>query len=376
MLPSAWALATALLAAAAAGAPPAEEPAGAEAVALFDLHRRLAQVQPLLEDGRRIWQYDLVVSEQEHALADGTPYRVWAFGGQIPGPLLVAREGDRVRIRLINETSVAHTLHSHGLFVPQRMDGVPHAHHSPHHGGALPPSAHPVEPGGEYVYEYIARPAGTHFYHCHMNTNEHLDRGMSGPLVVLPGTPEPAVDVDRVLILDEWHRKYARSGVPGRPEELFSYDFFTLNGISYPGTGVIAVELGAVLRLRLVNAGAQAHFMHLHGHSFLVTHKDGAPLAEPLEMDTVALGPGERADLIVRANNPGEWPFHCHSPPHQTNGGVYPGGMMTHLRVGPTSFPSTGEGPEGAGIEALRGAWRRWARVRLGIDPPAGTPRR
>ena len=322
----------------------------------IDVHDIARRLQPREVDGARVWEYELVVTETELRLVDGTRYKVWAFGGTVPGPPILAREGDRVRIRLVNETSVPHTIHSHGLHVPVRMDGVAHAH-AGHETSAMPSWAHPVAPGEVFTYEYVARPAGTHFYHCHMNTNEHLDRGMSGPLIVLPRDPEPAVDRDVVLLLDEWDRSYAQEGVPGAPGDLAGYDVFTLNGRSHPETETLPLELGDVARVRLVNTGSLPHYMHLHGHSFLVTHRDGGRLEAPIVLDTVEVGPGQRVDILIAANNPGLWPFHCHSPPHVTNAGAYPGGMLTRIQVGSDPFPSEGDGPVGPGLEEIGRAW-------------------
>lgn len=345
--------------------------AGVRAPAWVDVGELRRRVRPREEGGARVWEYELTVSDEELLLADGSRYKVWAFGGTVPGPPILAREGDRVRIRLINETSVAHTIHSHGLWVPHRMDGVPHALAPGAPGGAggaegLPAWTRPVPPGESFTYEYIARPAGTHFYHCHMSTSEHLDRGMSGPLIVLPRDEEPPVDRDVVLLLDEWDTTYAREGVPGDPRRLSGYDIFTLNGRSFPDTEPLELALGEVARVRLIHAGAVPHYLHLHGHAFLVTHRDGAPLAEPLILDTVEIGPGQQVDLLIAADNPGVWPFHCHTVAHVTNAGAYPGGMLTQIQVGPEPFPATGEGPaEGAlrgSLEELRRRWRAFAR--------------
>lgn len=323
---------------------------------------------PAHEEGRTVWQYKLVVTETELRLANGAKYKVFAYGGQVPGPTLVAREGDWVRIQLINRTSEPHTLHSHGLFVPQRMDGVPHDHISADAMGNGVEAMNVAPPGGSFTYEYIARPSGTHWYHCHVSTNEHLNRGMSGPLIILPRKPEPLVDHDIVLLLQEWDSRFAQQGHPGNPRDIYHADFFTINGKSYPDTPVISVKLGETIRFRIINAGGQLHTIHLHGHTMLVTHKDGIPLPEPLEMDTIPVTPGERVDFLVRANNPGEWPLHCHIAAHQTNGGVYPGGEMLHLLIGDTAQPADGDGPIGPGVEALRRVWRNSARCRLGIE--------
>lgn len=190
---------------------------------------------------------------------------------------------------------------------------------------------------------------------------------MSGALIVLPRAAEPPVDVDRVIVLNEWNSRYAQAGVPGSPRETDQYDVFTLNGKSYPETEPILARLGDVVRLRLVNAGAQSHSMHLHGHSFLVTHKDGHLLPAPVEMDTVAIAPGERYDLVFAADNPGTWCFHCHTAAHVTNAGRYPGGMLMHIQVGPAAFPSAGDGPLPGAIERLRRVWTRFAAEHKGV---------
>ena len=336
----------------------------------IDLTAIAPQLHPISESGKTVWAYKLKVQECEHRLANGLLYKVFAYNGQVPGPLLLAREGDWVRIRLINNTSVNHTIHSHGLYVPNLMDGVPHNHGEMAHGEMAPdanmagsmPMA--VAPGESFTYEYIARPSGTHWYHCHVNTNEHLNRGMAGPLIVLPKDPEPAVAHDYVFVLQEWNSKYAREGTPGNPKEVNDADFFTLNGVSFPHTPTLAVRVGDVLRFRFINAGAQSHSIHLHGHTFIVTHRDGAPLTEPVEMDTVDVAPGQRVDFVLRANNPGEWPMHCHTAAHQTNGGLYPGGMMLHLKVGPESYPQS-SGPSAPGNADLLRTWRNYAHARL-----------
>ncbi len=323
---------------------------------------------PTREGDRTVWQFKIVVTESELPLASGIHYKVFAYGGVVPGPTLVAREGDWVRIRLVNRTSEPHTIHSHGLFVPERMDGVPHDHFSMGNPDNNPDLMNVAPPGGSFTYEYIARPSGTHWYHCHVNTNQHLNRGMSGALIILPRNPEPKVGQDIVLLLQEWDSRFAQQGQPGNPRDIYHADFFTINGKSFPETSTITAKLGDVLRFRIINAGGQLHTIHLHGHTMLVTHKDGIPLPEPIEMDTIPVAPGERVDFLLRANNPGEWPLHCHIAAHQTNGGVYPGGEMLHVLVGDTPEPREGDGPVGPGVESLRRIWRRSARCRLGIE--------
>lgn len=56
------------------------------------------------------------------------------------------------------------------------------------------------------------------------------------------------------------------------------FDYFTINGKSFPETQPIRVKEGDVIRLRLFGAGSRSHSIHIHGHVFQITFKDGHPL--------------------------------------------------------------------------------------------------
>lgn len=61
--------------------------------------------------------------------------------------------------------------------------------------------------------------------------------------------------------------------------------------------------------------------MHLHGHTFKVTAKNGKPLSgSPIYMDTINILPEESYEIVVEANNPGLWMFHCHELHHAEGG--------------------------------------------------------
>ena len=79
----------------------------------------------------------------------GTTVRAWVYNGQMSGPEIRVREGDLVRITLRNELPVGTTIHWHGVNLPPEMDGPV----------GLNQAA--VEPGEEFVYEFVATPAGT-----------------------------------------------------------------------------------------------------------------------------------------------------------------------------------------------------------------------
>jgi FtsP/CotA-like multicopper oxidase with cupredoxin domain len=80
------------------------------------------------------------------------------------------------------------------------------------------------------------------------------------------------------------------------------------------------------------NEGVQAHPMHLHQFPQLVIAKDGLALDQPYWADTILVGPGERYTVLIHADRPGTWVWHCHILNHvERDTGMF--GMVTALVV-------------------------------------------
>src|SRR5699024_11417530 len=128
------------------------------------------------------------------------------------------------------------------------------------------------------LYQSVAEPSGTMWYHCHVNVNEHVTmRGMWGPLIIDPKEPTPIekkVTKDFILMFTDWASKWANQpGEGGIPGDTF--DYFTINGKSYPETQPMRVKKGDVIRVRLIGSGDRFHSIHIHGHISLMAFKDG-----------------------------------------------------------------------------------------------------
>ena len=80
------------------------------------------------------------------------------------------------------------------------------------------------------------------------------------------------------------------------------------------------LTLGEIVILRCWNDTRWQHTMHLHGHHFWVNSKEFENLEIDLLRDTYLMQPGEKADFIFIANNPGKWLFHCHMLEHHASG--------------------------------------------------------
>jgi FtsP/CotA-like multicopper oxidase with cupredoxin domain len=189
------------------------------------------------------------------------------YGDAAPGPVVRARRGDEIKVRLVNALDEPTTIVWHGVRLPSAMEGAP------------------VAPGASFDYRFTVADAGTFWYRAAERSQQ--ERGLYGALIVDEPTPPP-VDQDRVLVFAE--RRDQRNG------ELQ----FTLNGAS-------AFDLNARpnerLRLRFVNASAtQVMNARIDRHRVVVMALDGEP-AEPFTSrdSRIALGPGNRADVFVDA---------------------------------------------------------------------------
>jgi len=94
-----------------------------------------------------------------------------------------------------------------------------------------------------------------------------------------------------------------------------------------PFEPLLVLRKGRSCVLRLVNDTQWHHPTHLHGHSFRVLTRNGAPTRHREWLDTVMLDPRERVEIAFVADNPGDWMLHCHVLEHQASG------MMTCIRV-------------------------------------------
>lgn len=270
----------------------------------------------------------------EHTL-EAAPFEVelggrriwtWGYNGQLPGPEIRLTEGDTLRVLVRNRLPQETTVHWHGLPIPNAMDGVP---------GVTQP---PIAPGADFGYEFVVPVAGTYLYHSHVGTQ--LDRALYGALIVEPAREPLSYDREFVVILDDWidgldgtpDDVYARlraggsameameemeedaAGTPaaGSPSQLppdVLYPLYLINGQPAEAPTEFAIRRGDRIRLRIGNPGSATIFwVALTGHRLTVTHSDGLPV-EPVTVDALRIGMGERYDVLVEADNPGVWPL-------------------------------------------------------------------
>lgn len=225
----------------------------------------------------------------------GTLYSSWFFDEHYPAAEIRLREGERLRVRLDNALPEPTSIHWHGVPLPNAMDGVPDVTQAP------------VEPGQTFDYDFAAGPAGTYLYHSHFGLQ--LDRGLTGPLIIEEASPHIAWDREHTVFLDDFLPGVPRplGGGMGMSGRTPPYSGLLVNGKLPSAAPVFWVRRGERVRLRLINGGSATTFrVAITGHRLEVTHADGRPV-EPVVVDSVTLGMGERIDVIVKADKPGAW---------------------------------------------------------------------
>lgn len=266
--------------------------------------------------------FSMTIDETQMQVARDLSANVWAYNGQVPGPLIHVMQGDTIEAHVRNNTTATHSIHWHGVPMTGtwRMDGAPGINQEAINSG-----------GGDFTYRFLADRAGSLWYHCHVEVPNHVGvRGMWGPLIVDPLEPLPIereVTKDAILMFSGWNSKVAHDFF-ATEDPTDGLDFFSINGKCFPDNQPIRVKEGDVLRLRLYAATVSVAF-HVHGHDMLVTHQDGLPLSMPQLADTVHVAQGQRKDVIIRMNNPGRWPAHDHFEHHLSSAGDTPGGLLT-----------------------------------------------
>jgi FtsP/CotA-like multicopper oxidase with cupredoxin domain len=265
----------------------------------------LKPLTPKIEGGVKV--FTLTIDEINQSIDElKPPVSALGYNGQWPGPTIRVTQGDRVRVVVTNNLHETTGVHFHGvLFDDFFQDGVPFV------------TQKPIVPGETYTYEFTANNAGSLMYHSHHNATDQVGRGLLGAFLVEPKLDAVQADRDYVWISND------------------SLGGFTINGHGFPAVVPVLAASGETVRIRFMNEGIMMHPWHLHGYVMKVIERDGRPLGTAaFECDTLGVNPGERYDVLIKADRPGVWAFHCHILPHvEGASGMF--GMVSTLIVVP-----------------------------------------
>jgi manganese oxidase len=215
----------------------------------------------------------------------------------IPGPLIKARVGDRLRIHFKNMDTLRHDPHS------MHFHGV---HYKPTSDGAYLPGFSgkdaDVKPGQTWTYRLRAGKDsfGVWPYHDHSaSMHDSIDGGMFGMLSILK-RHERAPDREFEVVFTPFGK------------------FMAIDGRAFVGnTPVFKSRVGEIVQWDVMAMGSEHHTFHVHGHRWL--DANGIP------RDTQTVGPAESFRFRWREEDPGTWFYHCHVEDHMMRGmiGIY-----------------------------------------------------
>jgi len=184
-----------------------------------------------------------------------------------------------------------------------------------------------VRPGEtqQYVYDIPAdHPPGTYFYHAHFHGSVALQvaSGMSGALIIEGAVDEiPEIKAAAEVVMMFQTQRFNDAGLCENYDVLAVGDQVYVNGQVRP---VVTLRPGQVQRWRMVNAAHQ-EILHLRldGHDFTVLCLDGNPLPHTTAMRDIPMVPGNRADVLIKAGQPGLYAL----------SGGDPAGILAYLKV-------------------------------------------
>jgi len=277
---------------------------------------------------QQVVRYDLYVKDTIVNFT-GKEKRAIAVNGQIPMPVLTFTESDTAEIHVHNRLKESTSLHWHGLFLPNKEDGVPYL------------TQMPIEPNTTHVYRFPIIQNGTHWYHSHSGLQEQI--GMYGSMILKKREDDPSFrkgidDLPTVpIILSEWtdrkpeniHRmlhnandwfaikkgttqSYAEALRAGHFKTKLAnewkrmlamdvsdvyYDKFLINGTTEQQLSQF--KAGDKVRLQVSNGGASTYFWLTYaGGRITVVAADGNDVA-PVEVDRLMIAVSETYDIVL-----------------------------------------------------------------------------
>lgn len=275
----------------------------------IELHAVPDQVAVLPGKLTKVWRY-------RGTLLRGDPTCLEASARGYLGPIIRVRQGQRIRIDLVNELPESTIIHWHGLHVPEDMDGHPRF---------------AIAPGTRYGYEFtVNNRAGSYWFHPHPHgrTGKQVYAGLAGLFLVSDEEEAalhlPAGALDLPLVIQDRNFDADNQFV-----YLNGDAGTTSHGRGMMGRGMMRGGMGSMMAGMmgvlgdqiLVNGSTQtyreverrAHRLRVLNASNTRTLKlawsdqtpltvigtDGGLLEAPLQRDYVMLAPAERVELWV-----------------------------------------------------------------------------
>jgi nitrite reductase (NO-forming) len=233
--------------------------------------------------GSREKTFTLEAREATVDLGMGIRFNAWTYNGKLPGPVLEACEGDRVKIQLTNHAGTSHGLDSHAL----RTDTM-------HFG--------PVGPDRSMTIEKVVDTPGAFLYHCASGpvTDLHIKSGLNGVMIVYPRHASWTPGRELVVLESGVYGDRDATGlIPGTdPVRVQKNDPALMMFNGHLEHTALAVKPGELVRAYVVNVGPGVSAIHVMG-TILDTVRDGATELRNVQTYGIPAGGGAVVDFRI-----------------------------------------------------------------------------
>ncbi len=236
-----------------------------------------------------------------------TEVKMLAYNGMIPGPMLKVPQGAEITLNFKNETDVPTTLHSHGVRLDNKFDGVPEI------------TQKEVGIGESFTYTIKFPDAGMYWYHPHIREDYAQELGLYGNYLVTPTDTAYWSPVNREipLFLDDiliengktasFDKKIADHTLMGRYGNIY-----LVNG---EDAYRLQVKKGEVIRFYITNSANTRPFnFTIAGAKLKLVGGDSGAYEKDAWVDAVTLGPSERAVVEVLFDTVGSYVLQNKTP--------------------------------------------------------------
>jgi len=243
--------------------------------------------------------FDIV--EKRIEIAPGVSQLMWTYNGEVPGPTLRGKVGDRFEVTLVNHGSMSHSIDFHASEVAPNV------------------AMRMIAPKQTLVYKFEATHAGIYLYHCGTPPIiQHMAMGMYGAVIIDPPNLPP-VDHEYVLVQSELYRETD----PSQPIDYNQLVGDRPDGVAFNGyvnqyaERPIRVEPNRQIRVWVVDAGpSDIVSFHVIGTIFDTVYKEGEYLIRPDRdrggSQALDLAPAQGGFVEFTLAVPGRYPFISH----------------------------------------------------------------
>ena len=272
---------------------------------------------PPLLDTLASGRFELTAQSGETSFFDSRSTPTLGFNQAYLGPVVRVQNGP-LQPKVANALTWPVSSHWHGLLVPGEHDGGPHL---------------PIARGSIWSPDMeISQQPCTAFFHTHIHgrTAKDVYAGLAGVLHIVDGRdgerglPETYGTDDLTLIIQD--RRFTGNGSMVYANSMMDImhgmtgETILVNG----QFGTAAHVPKGIVRLRLVNASnARIYSFYLSdSRPMHLLATDGGYLARPMALETLRMGPGERAEILVDFTNGQAVSLMSDGDPNQGMGGM------------------------------------------------------